>query len=75
MPGWNTRSNLIRRSPVRRQEFWARLDTSSPQRWKETSQFYRDYIWDEVIGRMPDPNVPANARSRMIFDEPKYPRL
>jgi cephalosporin-C deacetylase-like acetyl esterase len=63
---------LVRQSPARRQEFWARLDTSSAARWKETSEFYRNYIWDEVIGRMPDPSVPANARSRLVFDEPKY---
>jgi dienelactone hydrolase len=63
---------LVRQSPARRQEFWTRLDTSSPARWKETSEPYRNYIWDEVIGRMPDPSVPANARSRLIFDEPKY---
>jgi dienelactone hydrolase len=63
---------LVRQSPARRQEFWARLDTTSPARWKETSEFYRNYIWDEVIGRMPDPSVPANARSRLVFDEPKY---
>ena len=63
---------LIRQSPKRRQEFWSKLDTSSAERWKETSQFYRDYIWNEVIGRMPDPSVPANARSRLIYDEPKF---
>ncbi len=63
---------LVRQSPSRRLEFSSRLDTSSPARWKETSQSYRTYIWDEVIGRMPDPSIPANARSRLIFDEPKY---
>jgi dienelactone hydrolase len=63
---------LVRQSPVRRQEFWTRIDTSSPARWKETSEFYRNYVWDEVIGRMPDPSIPPNARSRLIFDEPKY---
>lgn len=71
--GWVEHTQkLVRRSPARRQEFWSRLDTSSPERWKETSQFFRDYVWDEVIGRMPNPNVPANARSRQIFDEPKF---
>ena len=63
---------LVRQSPKRRQEFWNRVDTSSVARWNETSQFYRDYIWNEVIGRMPDPSLPANARSRLIFDEPAY---
>ena len=32
----------------------------------------RDYIWDEVIGRLPDPSVPANPRTRLIYDEPKF---
>ena len=64
--------NLVRQSPTRRQEFWNRVDTSSAARWTETSQFYRNYIWNEVIGRMPDPSLPANARSRLIFDEPAY---
>lgn len=63
---------LIRASPAARQAFWSRIDTSSTERWKETSQFYRDYVWDEVIGRLPNPDVPINARSRMIYDEPKF---
>ena len=63
---------LLRQSPARRQEFWTRIDTSSAERWKQTSEFYRNYIWNEVIGRMPDPSIPANARSRLILDEPKY---
>src|SRR5262249_16604924 len=29
-------------------------------------------IWDEVIGRLPAPSVPANPRTRLIFDEPKF---
>ena len=33
---------------------------------------YRDYIWDEVIGRLPDPALPANPRTRLIYDEPKF---
>ena len=46
---------LIRKSPDRRKEFWAKADNSSPERWKETTKFYRDYIWEEVIGRLPSP--------------------
>ncbi len=63
---------LIRKSPDRRKEFWRKADVSSIQSWKETTQFYRDYIWDEVIGRLPRPALPLNARTRMILDEPKY---
>ncbi len=63
---------LVQRSPELRAEFWAKADASSPERWNQTSQPYRDYIWDEVIGRMPAPTLPANPRSRLIYDTPKF---
>lgn len=63
---------LIGQSPLRRAEFWSKADSSSPERWRETTQFYRDYVWNEVIGRMPGPSVPANPRTRLIYDEPKF---
>jgi cephalosporin-C deacetylase-like acetyl esterase len=63
---------LVRRSPTRRAEFWSTADTSSPQRWKESTRFHRDYIWSEVIGRLPPPSAPANPRTRLIYDRPKY---
>jgi dienelactone hydrolase len=51
---------LVRESPKRRAEFWGKGDSQ------------RQYIWDEVIGRLPNPSMPANPRTRQIFDEPKY---
>ena len=63
---------LIRKSPDRRKEFWNKADTSSVQRWKETTKSYRDYIWDEVIGRISLPLQPANPRTRLILDDPKF---
>ena len=68
----NYTQRLIRQSPKQRQEFWAKFDTSTPTRWKETSQFYRDYIWNEIIGRLPAPSLPINPRTRMIYDTPKF---
>jgi dienelactone hydrolase len=63
---------VIARSPATRERFWAKADSSSPARWTESTQPYRDYIWDEVIGRMPNPDQPANPRTRLIYDEPKF---
>ncbi|HXJ37989.1 MAG TPA: dienelactone hydrolase family protein [Bryobacteraceae bacterium] len=63
---------LIQRSAVRRVAFWSKADSSSPERWGQTTRFYRDYIWDEVIGRLPPPSLPANPRTRLIYDEPKF---
>jgi dienelactone hydrolase len=63
---------LIRKSRDRRAEFWAKADASSLERWKETTKFYRDYLWEEVIGRLPAPSLPANPRTRLIYDAPKF---
>ena len=63
---------VIAQSPHRRKEFWNQADRSSLQSWKESTKFYRNYIWQEVIGRMPAPNQPANPRTRLLFEEPKY---
>ena len=63
---------LIQKSPTRRKEFWAKADASSIQTWKTTTQFYREFIWDHVIGRMPSPTLPPQARTRLILDEPRY---
>jgi len=63
---------LVRQSPARRAEFLFTADSSSPERWKETTRFHRDYIWEELIGRLPAPTLPANPRTRLIYDEPKF---
>ena len=38
----------------------------------QTSRPIRDYVWEEVIGRLPDAHAPANPRTRLIYDEPKF---
>ena len=63
---------LIRKSPDRRKEFWSKADKSSLQRWHETTKFYKNYIWDEVIGRLPSPTLPMNPRTRKVLDDPKF---
>jgi dienelactone hydrolase len=63
---------LVRQSPRRREQFWAKADSSSADAWQSSTKFYRDYIWNEVIGRMPDPNAPSNPRTRLIYDQPKF---
>ena len=63
---------LVRQSPDRRKEFWSKADPSSAKRWKDTTKFYRNYIWDEVIGRISSPTLPVNPRTRLIMDEPRF---
>lgn len=89
---------LIRKSPDRRKEFWAKANLAwpdeqekvtkefyepssgsdssqwfaSPSRWRGVTKSYRDYIWEEVIGRLPPPSLPQNPRTRIIYDEPEF---
>jgi len=63
---------LVRHSEQVRREFLSKADSSSVERWQETCRFYRDYLWDEVIGRFPPPSLPANPRTRLAYDEPKW---
>jgi dienelactone hydrolase len=63
---------VIRRSPDARREFWKSADPGSIGAWKQSTEFYRDYIWDEVIGRLPSPALPLNPRSRQVYDAPRF---
>jgi dienelactone hydrolase len=57
---------------ARRQQFWARADTSALEKWRKTTQPYRDYFWEEVIGKLPAPTMPMNPRTRLVYEEPKW---
>ena len=63
---------LILQSPKKRENFWSKADASSPGRWKETTKSYRNYIWTEVIGRLPSPSIPVNPRTRLIYNQPEF---
>ena len=63
---------LMRESPKVRRQFWANADASSLDTWQRSTQWYREYLWDEVIGRFPEPEMALNPRTRQVFDEPAY---
>lgn len=69
----NLSQRFLREAASRRQQFfWDKTDTSSLTRWEETCTDAKAYFWDEVIGRCPAPDVPANPRTRLIYDEPNW---
>ncbi len=69
----NLTQRFLREAATRRQQFfWNKTDTSSLTKWEETCTDAKTYFWDEVIGRCPAPDVPANPRTRLIYDEPKW---
>ena len=65
---------LVQESTKKREIFWAKAysSASSAEHWQEGAQPIKDYLWDEVIGRLPAPSAPANPRTRLIYDEPKF---
>jgi dienelactone hydrolase len=52
-------------------EFTQKLIRQSPARRAE-ARATRDTVWNEVIGRLPDPGLPPNPRVNLIYDEPKF---
>src|SRR6185312_10341664 len=57
-------------APIKRSgmEVWS----ASPDEWRKKTKWYRDYIWEEVIGRLPSPTLPVNPRTRLVYDTPKF---
>jgi dienelactone hydrolase len=46
--------------------------TPSLDRFLEQTRKHRKYFWDEVLGRLEDPLLALNPRSRKIYDNPKW---
>ena len=69
----NLTQRFLREAASRRQQFfWDKTDTSSLTRWEETCTNAKAYFWNEVIGKCPPPDVPANPRTRCLYDEPLW---
>jgi dienelactone hydrolase len=66
---------LVRGADRVRDEFWLSQGVTEP---RTTESFtaeapkLREYLWDEVLGRIDEPLLPPNARSRQIYDMPKW---
>jgi hypothetical protein len=63
---------LVRSSPLRRREYWAKADSSSIEKWNATTEPYRSYLYEQIIGKLPDPSEPMSARTRQVYDTPKF---
>jgi dienelactone hydrolase len=63
---------LWRTSEDVRRDFWEKADSSSIDKWEQSTEWYRNYFWDEVIGKLPKQTEPLNPRSRLLYDTPKW---
>jgi dienelactone hydrolase len=58
---------MLRESERTRADFfWNRVKIISPQDWETSCVPFRQILWEEVIGRLPSPALPINARSRRL---------
>ena len=64
---------LLRLSEQARENvFWKSMKTNSVGHWDAACQPFRAVLRDEVIGSFPKSVLPPNARSRKIYDTPKW---
>jgi dienelactone hydrolase len=63
---------LLVKSPDIRAEFMKHLDTSSPERYQQTVEPYREFFAKEIIGQFDEPLLPARPRSRKSYDREKW---
>lgn len=63
---------LLTESPYVRAEFMKGLDTSTPEKYAQTVEVYREKFKRDVIGWFDDERLPLNPRSRKIIDKEKY---
>jgi hypothetical protein len=55
----------------RNEQFWKKLPLKSVEEFEKHTAGERDRFWNEVIGRLPDPNLPMNAKSRLVRETDK----
>ena len=63
---------LMRLSPKVRDAFWSKADRSSPETWQQSTEYYRNYVWEEMIGKLPAPTMPPNPQTRLVLNAPAY---
>ena len=63
---------LMHRSDKVRYKFWANVDLSSVEACENSLEFYRDYVYDNMIGRLLESEIPLNPRTRKVIDEPTH---
>jgi dienelactone hydrolase len=64
---------LVDESEQVRAEFTAKIERESGlPTFKKSTEWYRAYFRDEIIGTFDRKLLPPNARTRLIYDEPQY---
>lgn len=65
---------LIRPSEVTREQFWSKADPKSIASWERSSGWYRNYYWQEILGKLSEPPESLAAEARETEGMPKWRR-
>lgn len=52
--------------------FWKSITAKNADEWAGAVKARQSNLWDDVLGRLPAATLPANARSRRIYDKEKW---
>ncbi|MBM4039643.1 MAG: hypothetical protein FJ290_14135 [Planctomycetes bacterium] len=63
---------LMLLSEYRREALWSKVNHSSIEAYAKSIEPYREMFRKELIGEVPPASVPANPRSRVVYDEPRW---
>ncbi len=63
---------LIPRSARERARFWGKVKPTSAGAWPAACKEYKDYFWEEVVGRFPPASEPIHPRTRKLLERPKW---
>ena len=58
---------LMRESEYIRRDYWAQADATDVKSWVRTTKAYRKRFHEEVIGALPESDMPPNPRARQVF--------
>ena len=63
---------LLRDSYKTRDKLFAQADRSSIEKWVASAEKLREHVYQELIGKLPDPSLPPNPRTRKVLTEKEY---
>jgi len=63
---------LLAEGPYVRKAFMARLDTGSIEAFEKSAGPYREFFYNEVIGRFDREPLEPNPRTRRVYDTPAF---
>lgn len=58
--------SLIVRSERDRRDFWSKARVSTVEEWSDDCREFRDYLWNEIIGKLPLGDEPIRPRTRLL---------